>query len=624
MIARIVAAALLGWAALASAAARAEAPQIEAPQIEAPKVTYVDQGPAWTAATRSLYYREDQGSQLMPLAWLQALRQPDGKPFLADAMARYGFLPNAGPANPAALPVGFTDTPSAQGRVAGMTCSACHVREIIVDKQRYRIDGGPALIDFQAFAGDLDEAVARVLASDETFRGFAETVLAKTVLAKTVLAKTVLAKTVLAKTALAERAADAAAVASLRSDVTRWWERYHLIMSRSLPKDRTWGPSRLDAMSMIFNRLAGLDLGAEPTHAIPENIRVADAPTRYPFLWNSSRQDFSQWVGFAANGNDFLALARNLGQLYGVFGAFHPRKLEGAALDHDYLSENSANFVGLATNEDLVKKIGPPVWPWALDRALAKRGEAIFARPAVAGGCAECHGIAPGAPRPPAASTWKTRIEDVGTDNRQWTIILRPVRTGSMEGAQIPGAVPPLRSTDLALSTVKVAVIGAILEYQGATMHKASPSSADGGAAASMKADTMAAMKAEPAREMDGAMKLPMQGSAASAPTLMKDAYEARVLQGIWAAAPYLHNGSVATLADLLEPAARRAKSFEIGPAYDPATVGLAARQPAPAFTLRTTGCEDRGSGDSRCGHEYGTRLSAPDKAALLEYLKSL
>ncbi|WP_349770486.1 hypothetical protein [Bradyrhizobium barranii] len=31
-------------------------------------------------------------------------------------------------------------------------------------------------------------------------------------------------------------------------------------------------------------------------------------------------------------------------------------------------------------------------------------------------------------------------------------------------------------------------------------------------------------------------------------------AYEARVLQGIWAAAPYLHNGSVPTLAELLKP----------------------------------------------------------------------
>jgi hypothetical protein len=99
--------------------------------------------------------------------------------------------------------------------------------------------------------------------------------------------------------------------------------------------------------------------------------------------------------------------------------------------------------------------------------------------------------------------------------------------------------------------------------------------------------------------------------------------YEARVLKGIWAVAPYLHNGSVVNLAELLKPAAERAKEFKVGPAYDTETVGLAASQDT-AFTLRTTGCEDRASGNSHCGHEYGTQLPARDKKALLEYLKTL
>lgn len=40
--------------------------------------------------------------------------------------------------------------------------------------------------------------------------------------------------------------------------------------------------------------------------------------------------------------------------------------------------------------------------------------------------------------------------------------------------------------------------------------------------------------------------------------------YESRVLQGIWAAAPYLHNGSVPTLEELLKPAAERVESFPV------------------------------------------------------------
>jgi hypothetical protein len=100
--------------------------------------------------------------------------------------------------------------------------------------------------------------------------------------------------------------------------------------------------------------------------------------------------------------------------------------------------------------------------------------------------------------------------------------------------------------------------------------------------------------------------------------------YESRVMQGIWAAAPYLHNGSVPTLADLLKPAAERPASFAVGPYYDTFKLGLAADQPGTTYVRVTTGCDDRNSGNSRCGHEFGTTLSPGDKRALLEYLKVL
>ena len=52
--------------------------------------------------------------------------------------------------------------------------------------------------------------------------------------------------------------------------------------------------------------------------------------------------------------------------------------------------------------------------------------------------------------------------------------------------------------------------------------------------------------------------------------------------------------------------------------------IGLAVDQTAFDFTLHTTDCAARGSGDSHCGHDYGTKLPPDDKAALLEYLKTL
>src|SRR6185437_15966437 len=68
-------------------------------------------------------------------------------------------------------------------------------------------------------------------------------------------------------------------------------------------------------------------------------------------------------------------------------------------------------------------------------------------------------------------------------------------------------------------------------------------------------------------------------------------AYEARVLHGVWAAAPYLHNGSVPSLAELLKPASKRVKSFKIGAKYDPVAVGLAADQGPFSSTFEVGDC---------------------------------
>src|ERR1043165_4758653 len=75
------------------------------PQSVRGDTIYVDQGQKWTAEARADFYTRDQGSRLISLAWLNALKAKDGRPFLADTMSRYGFLPNPGSA--AGLPVGF-------------------------------------------------------------------------------------------------------------------------------------------------------------------------------------------------------------------------------------------------------------------------------------------------------------------------------------------------------------------------------------------------------------------------------------------------------------------------------------------------------------------------------------
>src|SRR5262245_42311280 len=60
---------------------------------------FMDQGANWNPAVRADFYTRDQGSRMIPLAWLKALKQPNGQPFLADSFSRYGYLPNPDPLN---------------------------------------------------------------------------------------------------------------------------------------------------------------------------------------------------------------------------------------------------------------------------------------------------------------------------------------------------------------------------------------------------------------------------------------------------------------------------------------------------------------------------------------------
>jgi mono/diheme cytochrome c family protein len=99
--------------------------------------------------------------------------------------------------------------------------------------------------------------------------------------------------------------------------------------------------------------------------------------------------------------------------------------------------------------------------------------------------------------------------------------------------------------------------------------------------------------------------------------------YIAAHLDGLWLRGPFLHNGSVPTLADLLEPAARRPRVFYRGyDVYDQRNVGFVADGPEAQRIGTRLDVSERGNGNQ--GHEYGTALPAERKRALIEYLKTL
>ena len=105
--------------------------------------------------------------------------------------------------------------------------------------------------------------------------------------------------------------------------------------------------------------------------------------------------------------------------------------------------------------------------------------------------------------------------------------------------------------------------------------------------------------------------------------------YAAPPLTGLWASAPYLHNGSVATLDALLTPARRIARFQVGGHALEFERVGLRlaadGSYPAGYRPFATpVWIDTRRAGRGKDGHGFGADLSPRDKAALLAFLKLL
>ena len=100
------------------------------------------------------------------------------------------------------------------------------------------------------------------------------------------------------------------------------------------------------------------------------------------------------------------------------------------------------------------------------------------------------------------------------------------------------------------------------------------------------------------------------------------DGSVAMPLSGAWLNAPYLHNGSVPTMADLLEPPERRPDRFFRGyDVYDPSRVGFVSTGPDAERQGMEIDTTQPGNGNG--GHQYGTALAADAKAALIEFLKT-
>jgi len=352
---------------------------------------------------------------------------------------------------------------------------------------------------------------------------------------------------------------------ALRNKVIRFQQNLSLFNQLSLPNADMWGVGRTDALNQIFNRVAGIDISPYPDSMIISNIAIADKPVRFPFIWNMQYQDYTQWGATSVNGNSNQALLRNTAECLGVGAQFRPVPNSSMPDGFDYLAVNSMNISGLLALEGYINKMGAPKWPWSVNNSLTAQGANIFTA-----NCASCHGKTAGEPRPPSTTTWATPAVNVGTDSWYFNSLARTASPGVLNS--IFPAVGPL-------GIISKTVTQKILQqYQPSITFIASTNSVGVGK------------------------------------------YESRVMEGIWAVAPYLHNGSVPTLEDLLKPASQRPSTFFVGVNYDTLKVGLSVNQPLQAgyqFNTSTVG-------NSNAGHEYGVQLSLQERAALIEYIKTL
>jgi hypothetical protein len=598
------------------------------------------QGPqGWSSAETNAWYTVSQGSRLVPQAWIDALEQPDKQaPFLDPAYIEgFRYLPHpAGapsldpscPTDPA-LPLGFAVDCQSDASLSitklrwktgqsdrepwvGMNCSACHTAELTYQGKTVRIDGGPTMADFQSFTEALDNALQQTLSDPARFSRFA---------AKVLGAGAPPADSTALHDALARLVGWNAQIARLNGTQT------------SDPIIR-YGFGRLDAIGHIFNKAALVGMANNPADQLGN---PSDAPVSYPFLWNITQQDKVEWNGLADNnpvgvipGLDFDvgAAGRNTGEVVGVFGDITIKPNVGL---EGYVS--SINVNNLVKIEEQLQSLAPPKWPDSfppIDQAMAKQGADLF----VSKGCNGCHTV----PSSPVNLTERYTVslqkfhsdnpKDRPTNTDMWmtcNAVLDMAASGTFTGSKVSivaGTV--LQDSSYNVNLVKNTVTGALLGRKGELIASAVKGVFGIDRGLVPRGRNFAANAKNP-KEARRAACLAYQEPDPKNPLLV---YKGRPLQAIWATAPYLHNGSVVSLYELLLPPAQRRTSFYTGTReFDPKNVGFVPDQSADNTFLFETQEKDGTpkDGNANTGHDYGNaKLTDAERWELVEYMKTL
>ncbi|MBC7953886.1 MAG: hypothetical protein H7Z12_18965 [Rhodospirillaceae bacterium] len=543
-------------AAMAAAALSACNPTLP-PQQSVNSVVYAS--PGWDKKTREEFYWRQQGTVLMPLAWFQALEEPEGTDLLSDPtyLSRFGFLVDDVPGK---LPVGFSPFDLGGVQTVGLGCAACHTGQINYKGTGIRIDGGGGFQNTTLFTATMAKSVIATAAEPEKFERFA---------------KRVLGAKYGSETKAQLRAAFDLGAASAISQAT--YETLHNIY----PVEEGYG--RLDALQRIANTLLGNDLAYQP------NKKQGTAPVRLPHIWDAP---FFDWVQY--NGSVRQPMIRNAGETLGVNAKTNFTNEAGLVNAAPAVWGTSIPVWDLHATETNLRQLKAPVWPKALpapDTVLAyKSGKPLYDEL-----CAGCH-----APRPFSRKGWEgvtflqvpvIGVKEVGTD----ATLLTNFNTRTYDATSLGIADPISAGEGLFVVTQNVK------DFQYKYGTKPVPKD--------MQADFDGFGWPNEVRETCG--------------------YKSRPLDGIWANPPFLHNGSVPTIYDLLSPAPTRPNSFWLANReYDPVNLGFVTTE-----MIGATKFETHTTGNSNQGHEFanatrsgviGRGLSHDERMAIIEYLKVL
>lgn len=342
------------------------------------------------------------------------------------------------------------------------------------------------------------------------------------------------------------------------------------------------GPGRADALNRIGNYVFGQRLLES------SNYHKMNAPANNPHLWNIWKFN---WVHYNASFSQ--PMARNILQVLGNNGTTNFIDAAGNPVPGEDKWKTSIDFLGAAEMEDAIRSLSAPKWPQDLlgtvDQGKINNGKKLFEQH-----CSSCHAAHP----------------------------IRP---------------PHNLKAELAVVTVPLAIIGTDPAH-AKTYHdrkydlskltgNSSPVSGSEGLKFGIDSIQNYAYK-KLGISKDEREKLNGFGRANEIRGPL--AYKARTLEGIWATPPYLHNGSVPNMYELLSPVSERSKQFWTGSyEYDPVKLGYVSTQSNGNYFLLDTSLV----GNSNSGHEFndgkgpgiiGPKLTHNERMDLIEYLKVL